>query len=157
MSLIEFYNELDEKCPPLGIDAREVKQKLSEFIGLDPECIGLEAEELAELIRMHGGDKIVAHYLTPAPIPQFPEIKLDVFLVTGSCLYNYAIPLEGEALLSMLPLGRIGYISQRISGDFISLVIHSGSGMNLMLQEKISARNSLDRFYAILTKAVLGA
>ena len=136
MSSTNFVSQLGKACDDAGFDSLSV------------------IEEINGMVRP---SDVVGHYIVVGPLPEFPDTKLDVFLLTQDCLYNYVRSEEGPSTWGVLPLARISYMSERVLGapDHISLVISGMTDQGLVIQEELARKDVLDDFLSSLNRRTL--
>ena len=82
---VSFAQELERVCLGAAID--------------NPE-FGDIYDEISSRVPFH---TISAHYISTGPLPVLPEMKLDVFLLTQTFLYDYVVSTAGSEEWFILP------------------------------------------------------
>ncbi len=127
-----FLKDLASNCVDANINLRSV-----------PEIRG-EIEDFVEL------DTLAAYYISVPPLPEYPEIELDIFLLTKDFIYNYEVNKSGNSW-AVIPLTSVPYFRESVWTDsnFWSLII-STSGVSdedaVIILDKLEKKSEIHKF-----------
>lgn len=132
MADVSFAQELELVCHDAGVEYHK---------------FGRICEEISSRVPF---DTISAHYISAGPLPVLPEMKLDVFLLTQTFLYDYVVSTAGSEEWFILPLTSISQLkeSRALDDRFWSLAItaHFQDDEGLILADEIKNRGKISAF-----------
>lgn len=132
MAAVSFAQELETVCHNAGLP-------WSEF-----EAVA------AEIDNRISRDTVSDYYIVAGPLPAFPNLKLDVFILTEHFVYNYAVTTLTGDEWTILPLTGIARFKENQTPDtrfwYLTLGEQSQSGSGLVLLDRIENRDKIRAF-----------
>lgn len=132
------------------IDAVSFAQEL-EMTCRDAGIIGSEFAAVSEAINGRiSWDTVSDYYIVAGPLPAFPNLKLDVFLLTEHFVYNYAVTTLTGDEWTIFPLTGISRFKENRTPDtrfwYLTLSEQSQNGSGLVLLDRIENRDKIRSF-----------
>ena len=129
---VSFAQELETVCYNAGF--------------LESEFVSIATEIDNRISR----DTLSDYYIVAGPLPAFPNLKLDVFLLTEHFVYNYAVTTLTGDEWTILPLTGIARFKENQTPDtrfwYLTLGEQSQNGSGLVLLDRIENRDKIRAF-----------
>ena len=115
-----------------------------------------EAKKLLE--NLVGTDTIIDYYLSIGPFPRRQDVRLDIFILSPSCLYNLDIR-RSVSLCHRLFLNQLMLIEETPErtkdGEYYVVCCFYTGTHELMLREKITMRDDVEKFCSKIKDTII--